>query len=120
MGLLLWESLFLVGAATLVGLGLGLLVHLEMADGFRLPFPDWILEQYREFGLPEVLYGRLGEEVFFALEATYPWGVGLGLEGSLGGLGVGAQVWYRDGFALQLGLSGEEWRAWGVALGAGS
>ncbi len=76
VGLVLWESLFLVGAATLVGLGLGLLVHLEMADGFRLPLPDWVLKQYREFDLPEVLYGRLGaKEVLLTL--GYAFGVAL-------------------------------------------
>jgi ABC-type lipoprotein release transport system permease subunit len=76
VGLVLWESLFLVGAATLMGLGLGLLVHLEMADGFRLPLPDWVLKQYREFGLPEVLYGRLGaKEVLLTL--GYAFGVAL-------------------------------------------
>lgn len=72
-------------------------------------------EGRRSWGQVQALLGAAWrvEEVFFALEATYPWGVGLGLEGSLGGLGVGAQVWYRDGFALQLRLSGEGWRAWG-------
>ncbi|MCS7218989.1 MAG: ABC transporter permease [Thermus sp.] len=60
LALVFWESLLLVGVAALVGVGVGLLVHLELADGFRLPLPRWILEQYREFGLPEVLYGRLG------------------------------------------------------------
>ncbi|GAA6735023.1 ABC transporter permease [Thermus oshimai] len=59
MALVLWESLLLVGVGAGVGLLLGLGVHLTLADGFRLPLPQALLEQYREFGLPEVLYGRL-------------------------------------------------------------
>ncbi|SDE82530.1 ABC-type transport system, involved in lipoprotein release, permease component [Thermus arciformis] len=77
MALVFWESLLLVGGAALVGLGLGLLLYLELKEGFRLPFPQWILEQYREFGLPEVLYGRLGvKEVLLTL--GYSVGVALG------------------------------------------
>lgn len=76
MALVFWESLLLVGVSALVGTGLGLLLHLELVDGFRLPLPQWILEQYREFGLPEVLYGRLGaKEVLLTL--GYAVGVAL-------------------------------------------
>ncbi|WP_018112272.1 ABC transporter permease [Thermus igniterrae] len=76
MALVFWESLLLVGVSALVGAGLGLLLHLELLDGFRLPLPQWILEQYREFGLPEVLYGRLGvKEVLLTL--GYAVGVAL-------------------------------------------
>lgn len=76
MGLVFWESFLLVGVAALLGLGAGLLVHVELADGFRLPLPAWILEQYKEFGLPEVLYGRLGvKEVLLTL--GYAVGVAL-------------------------------------------
>ncbi|WP_038056641.1 ABC transporter permease [Thermus amyloliquefaciens] len=76
IALVFWESLLLVGVAALVGLGAGLILQLELADGFRLPLPQWILEQYREFGLPEVLYGRLGvKEVLLTL--GYAMGVGL-------------------------------------------
>ncbi|TFU25913.1 ABC transporter permease [Thermus tengchongensis] len=76
MALVFWESLLLVGVFALVGLGAGLLVHLELADGFRLPLPQWILEQYREFGLPEVLHGRLSlKEVLLTL--GYAVGTGL-------------------------------------------
>lgn len=76
MALVFWESFLLVGVAALVGTAAGLLLHLELADGFRLPLPAWILEQYREFGLPEVLYGRLGvKEVLLTL--GYAVGVAL-------------------------------------------
>lgn len=76
LGLVFWESFLLVGVAALLGMGAGLLVHLELADGFRLPLPQWMLEQYREFGLPEVLYGRLGvKEVLLTL--GYAVGVAL-------------------------------------------
>ncbi|GGN03894.1 ABC transporter substrate-binding protein [Thermus composti] len=76
MALVFWESLLLVGVSALVGMGAGLLLHLELANGFRFPFPAWILEQYREFGLPEVLYGRLGmKEVLLTL--GYAVGVAL-------------------------------------------
>lgn len=68
MALVFWESLLLVGVGAGVGLLLGLGVQLELADGFRLPLPQALLEQYREFGLPEVLYGRLGvREVLLTL-----------------------------------------------------
>lgn len=76
LALVFWESFLLVGVAALVGMGTGLMVHLELADGFRLPLPQWMLEQYREFGLPEVLYGRLGvKEVLLTL--GYAIGVAL-------------------------------------------
>lgn len=76
LGLVFWESFLLVGVAALVGMGAGILVHLELADGFRLPLPQWMLEQYREFGLPEVLYGRLRvKEVLLTL--GYAVGVAL-------------------------------------------
>lgn len=71
-----WESLLLVGVFALLGLGAGLFAHLEMADGFRMPLPQWILEQYREFGLPEVLYGRLGLSDLL-LVLGYALGVGV-------------------------------------------
>ncbi len=80
MGLVFWESLLLVGVAALVGMGLGLLMHLELADGFRLPLPQWILEQYREFGLPEVLYGRLGVREILL---TWAYAVGVGILAAL-------------------------------------
>nr|WP_279232531.1 FtsX-like permease family protein [Thermus neutrinimicus] len=68
LALVFWESFLLVGVAALVGTGAGLIVHAELANGFRLPMPQWMLEQYREFGLPEVLYGRLGvKEVLLTL-----------------------------------------------------
>jgi len=76
VALVFWESLLLVGVSALVGMGAGLLLHLELVDGFRLPLPAWILEQYKEFGLPEVLYGRLGvKEVLLTL--GYAVGVAL-------------------------------------------
>ncbi|AEG33364.1 protein of unknown function DUF214 [Thermus thermophilus SG0.5JP17-16] len=76
MALVFWESLLLVGVFALLGLGAGLFAHLEMADGFRMPLPQWILEQYREFGLPEVLYGRLGLSDLL-LVLGYALGVGV-------------------------------------------
>ncbi len=76
LALVLWESLVLVGVFGLLGLLAGLGLHAVLAQGFRLPLPQEILAQYREFGLPEVLYGRLTlKEVLLTL--GYTLGVGV-------------------------------------------
>lgn len=57
MALVLLESSLVVACGLVVGLAGGLAASWLMSDGFRLP--GELAEQYREFGLPEVLYGRL-------------------------------------------------------------
>ncbi|KGQ22175.1 ABC transporter permease [Thermus filiformis] len=79
VALVLWESLLLVGAGTLLGLLLGSLAHLRLAQGYSLPFG--LAEQYMEFGLPQVLYGRLA-----------PWDLAIVL-GYAVGVSVLAALW---------------------------